>query len=295
MAISVISGSAQITVNHAGAVPDVKPRTDGEALVCNLTQGFNADDPKGKTVWAWGAIGQVDLSLSPGDEPLLITGAVRLGFIQIAKLHFSGVFWAGRKSSEGSVGLVRSLPPAWPKENVVSLDSSAGEEPCYQYIRPKVEVSSGATGLVAHVSEIMMGDHVVFGARPMLQNQAVPAVNYLFNLRHHFEYFSVMVMRDAKGITPLAHFRWEVLYDAHFRWVHEKPTVTSAGRITFDSPVPGGPTDPDVSRLLSAPTSPFTTKLGDDAGPRAIAGGTQTVTYFHNKRWFFNVPRDFWT
>lgn len=294
-AISIVPSSAQITLNSGGAKSAVTATSDGRKLVCNLTKGFNPADSLHNGS-AFEATGRVDVLVDDEKDITSIErGAMRFAFIQIAKVHFAGLFWAGRKSSEGSVGMVVSQPPAWPQNQLISLDSESAISPFITPTKPNLSEQQQMGKTLLAITDIKMEDHPVFGGPLKMKNTKMVTDNFLFHLKEHVEYFTVLVARDNKGATTLlAHFRWDNDYDARVRWVGGNPVARQAGTITFDPPVQGAPTDAAISSLVANPAPPFANDLHKAADKSAVTGNNPG-NFSLNPKWFLNVPSDFWT
>jgi hypothetical protein len=302
-AITIVPGSGQITLQNSGAKSAVTPTTDGRRMICNLTQGFDADEPE-KSGLAFTATGKLNLltdNKSEVDE--LNSGAWKFGFIQIAKMHFSGMFWAGTKNSEGSVGMVESASPAWPQNNLVSLDSATDVTPFVS--KPNLRInpvpislatsrSAPGAGRVLVQAAVLMGDHPQNGGPVKATNQKTGAANYLFHITEQCEYFTVLVAINNGVVNPVAYFHWNNNYDAKIKWHGGSPLGVQNGAITFDSPVQGGPTDSAISALVTNPQPPFTKDLHNAAAVTAVKTASLSNFSF-NPTWFADVPVDFWT
>lgn len=306
-ALSLVTSSAQITLDRRFATAEATATSDGSRMVCNMTKEFNRDDPL-KSGDAFDVSGAVNVIADHMNDIFEVGpgGRLNFGFVQIARVFFEGQFWAGRKRTEGSVSLVITNAPAWPQDRLVSLDTDLAEFPfASRPTEPIMNFVQKDGKFLVQITNIKMGDHPVFGGPLIMKNQKTVTNNFLFNLKQHVEYFSVLVAQDhalenkGKPVTPLAHFRWVTDYNARFNWRAGTPVVQSRGMVDFDEPVQGAPTDPEIVRVLARVSDdpigapPFTNDTAEDATKKSVNGESPS-NFSHNDRWFVNVPRDFW-
>ena len=93
-AVNVDVASAGIDVVAGGAIPAAtkKLTTQGDAIVVNLTNGYNNSFINMK--WAFDFYGHVKVGLGPGDS----LANYKFGFVQFIRNNFTGVFYAGMNS-----------------------------------------------------------------------------------------------------------------------------------------------------------------------------------------------------
>jgi hypothetical protein len=273
---TVIPGSAVIGGKFDLARPTVEvdcgPSHDFVAV--HLGHGFNKLDPE-KTAAAFRIDGQVALT-GPGGVP---TG-FEVAFLQFVRFNFLGVFYAGRKNSEGSVGLL--VHEALSKR--VLLDPNPPMPPWIS------ETPFTRTGSLAKNS---MADHPFFHTARQAPNVTTGVPNFLFHIVDDRDFWTVFSVREAGRFQHLTHIHWHVRHDQQFSWRNGIPVPTrAASAFTPDqNPTPGPPTDPDLRTLLAVPAPPNAKDALKAALPIAVLPPNPHRS--DNATRFFNVPQDF--
>jgi Domain of unknown function (DUF4157) len=101
-AINIKTSTAGIDVIAGQAVPDVAliPGSVGPVAVFNLTRNFNSNP--NLVDWAFDLLGHVKVDLGPKDT---LAGHT-FGFVQYIRHNFLGIFYAGRRTREGSISML---------------------------------------------------------------------------------------------------------------------------------------------------------------------------------------------
>ncbi|TDU25652.1 hypothetical protein DFR24_4096 [Panacagrimonas perspica] len=261
--------SIKLTVNAAGAVPDVAVAPDetkaGKGVArCHLTSGARLSLSGARFDPAIVVTASVDVVVDPND-----TKEWSFSFLQFANLLVREVIYGGRVENEGSVRINYAVPPAMGKNP--SLDSTSELAPFVNLLgSPQSEVKEG--NRVRRTLTRTMGDHPNSQMPLVVQNPKTNAPNFLYNQRLDLGLTTVFVGRDPDNkIHPLAHFTWHLIYDAKFSWLGSICTGKMAnGRFDISNVVKGAPPDPTLSSLLNKPVGPFYNDLCKTANERVI-------------------------
>lgn len=280
MAVTVNAATAGINIVAQNAKADLTIGTDIVAF--HLTEGFNIStvEAGGEPGPAFTAVGHVKINKGPGDN----LNGWKFGFIQFARANFTGVFYAGRISSEGSVSIIMHEPPALP--NALLLDSKA---PFTPFTRPEPRFDEFANEVSAGTS-----DHPATKVPKTFRNSLKNVKNFLFHFIDRREFWSVFTAIDPTGRKQhLAHMHWTQSHNVKFNWHGGNPVVAS--KITnfqFDRNVSGPPTEPELQPLLQNPVPPQFNNAAGEAIKLAFLG-PRGPNRSENPSWFNNVPINF--
>lgn len=257
----------------------VKPSVDTDCgpqsdVACvHLGHGFKKQDPD-KSGAAFRIDGQVNLT-STG-----VPSGVEVAFLQFVRFNFLGIFYAGRKRSEGSIGIL--VHKAMSKN--VLLDSNPPMPPW---------MSENHFTQVGNLAKNSMGDHPYFHGpkvAPLNEKRGVP--NYLFHMVDDRDFWTVFSVLEAGKFQHLSHIHWHIRHDQKFNWRKNVPVpLAASSSVTFDKPTLGAPTDPDLKTLLAKPEPPTAKAEFDAARARAVIPPNPHRA--DNDDRFFNVPQDF--
>jgi hypothetical protein len=263
--------SAKVTAKGGGAVLDAA--VDGDMAMIHLTKGFISVSAKQQGD-AFTIDGEVDVLVDQSSEAdALINGPWKFGFIQVARTKNISFTWSGRRDSEGEVDLVLSLPPAWPRDKLVSFDANPLNPP-FMSAGPHLGFRSQEGPKIRVQISNSMGDHPNQRCSAKIPNSVTKATNFLSSIEREFEAFSIFCARDPTGkFEHLAHVRWTLSAEARFHWRAKKPILKQRvlGALKFDPPVQGPPSDPEVVEILANPGPPFHNDIADQAVPVALA------------------------
>ena len=283
MAITINPGTASITLNHSGAVPDVSIQTN--RVVCHLTQGFSANevfDPTrpNKSALAWTGAGKMKITKGPADKLDLWD----FGFVQFQKVNSFSFFFAGKTASAGAISILAHEPPAMPHKTL--LDSVSAFSPWTKgtprFKRNGLDVECGT------------GDHPMVASALSLVNRLTNQQNFLFHIVNEREFFTALAAMDDRGVLIyVRHFHWKLAYDFKFNWRNNRPVkASSSSTLTFGTIEKGAPTAPELGSLLRSPLPPFANDAGKAAVTAAVTG-FNTATRKDLPRRFANVPPTF--
>ena len=273
---TVIPGSAVIGGNFKLAKPtvDLDCGPSHDLVVVHLGHGVNKLDPT-KNAAAFRIDGQVKLTVGPGAVP----PDFEVAFLQFVRFNVVGIFYAGRKNSEGSVGVL--IHEALSKK--VLLDANPPMPPWIS------ETPFTRTGGLANNS---MGDHPFLQVPRTAPNNNTGVPNFLFHIVDDRDFWTVFSVREAGRFQHLTHIHWHVRHDQQFSWRGGVPVpAKAASAFTPDNPTPGAPTDPDLLKLLAVPAPPNAKDALPAAFPVAVLPPNPHRK--DNPTRFFNVPQDF--
>jgi hypothetical protein len=268
------------TVRLTGGLQTAAPNVDilSETVVCHMTQNYTAGSGNPHGV-AFTVNGQVD-----------VTGPLAgwdFGFIQFAQANFLGVFYAGRISSEGAIGIVAHTPPALAKP--ILLDSDNAFTPW-----TKNAPHFTSAGSTVHAST---GDHPALKVALERRNSLKNVHNFLFHVLDKRDMVTIFTAQDPQGnFHFLAHFEWSMVYDFKFNWIGGKPvkgqtqsTIRPQGAVQM---VRGAPTAGQWKTLLDSPVGP---QFNDETRTALFKArnGARGANLNELPTWFNNVPRDF--
>ena len=243
--------------------------------VCvHLGHGINKQDPS-KNAAAFRIDGQVKLTGTA------VPRGFEVAFLQFVRFNFVGVFYAGRKRSEGSISIL--VHEALSKK--VLLDPNP---PLPPWISEK-HFSQEAGNLAKN----SMGDHPFFKVpRIAQQNTATGVPNYLFHIVDDRDFWTVFSVFETGKFQHLSHIHWHVRHDQKFNWRNNVPlALPASSAFTHDNPTLGAPTDPDLQTLLAKPEPPFAKPEFEKALVRAVLPPNPHRADKDVR--FFNVPQDF--
>ena len=277
--ITVDAGSAVIGGRFDLATPDVAVDggATGDLVVAHLTRGLNKRDPE-KSGAALRIDGQVGITFDASGPP----AGFEVAFLQFIRFNFVGLFFAGRKRSEGSIGAL--VHPALSR--TVLLDPNPTMPP---WMSEKTFTRAG------NLAKNSMGDHPFLQTARQAPNFTTGVPNFIFHLIDDRDFWSVFSVRDAAGkFQHLTHFHWRVRHDVTFQWRGGVLSVArSASKFEADAqPAKGPPTEPALVSLLAAPVPPNANDELKAALPRALAKPPCPFRK-DNPAWFPNVPGDF--
>lgn len=249
----------------------------GDLIVAHLSRGFNKTDPESSGA-ALRIDGQVGITVNARGPQ----AGFEIAFLQFVRFNFVGLFFAGRKRTEGSIGIL--VHPALAK--TVLLDPNRTMPPW---------MSEQTFTRAGNVAKNSMGDHPFLQSPRQGPNFTTGVPNFLFHLIDDRDFWSVFSVRNAVGtFQHLMHIHWHVRHDVKFRWLGGAPSVASrASRFTADpQPTKGAPTEGALRALLAAPGPPNANDELKAAFPRA-ARQPPNPHRSDNPLWFQNVPSDF--
>jgi hypothetical protein len=272
---TVIRESAVIGGNFGLVKPSVNIDCGpGSDFVCvHLGHGLNKQDPDHNAA-AFRIDGQVTLAGTG------VPSGVEVAFLQFVRFNFLGVFYAGRKRSEGSIGIL--VHEALSKK--VLLDPNPPMPPW---------ISENPFTQAGNLAKNAMGDHPFFQApriAPLNEKTGVP--NFLFHMVDDRDFWTVFSVLEAGKFQHLSNIHWHVRHDQKFNWRKNVPVpLVASSAFTVENPTSGAPTDPDLQTLLAKPAPP--NAKGELKAAFAIAVIPPNPHRSDNDTRFFNVPQDF--
>jgi hypothetical protein len=263
--IDIIAGQVSPTVGlNLGAA-------NHRVAVMNLTNGFNPDPTL--VQGAFNFLGHV--KVRPGAN---LTGA-DFGFVQFIRHIELGVFYAGRRHSEGGISLLigraitqRFFVDAFSRATLPFMKS------------PNANFVSGEI-------DAPMGDHPLISVAQDQHNFATGVQNFLFHVVDEREAFSIFCARDAAGaFTFLANVRWTLRYDIKFAWSGGAIRVaTNSSRFSVGPVALGAPNDPGLPlQSLGPAMSPLANEQARQAMSATFVHPNPNRT--DNETRFINVP-----
>jgi hypothetical protein len=247
-----------------------------------LTKGFNSGSFPAEQGKALSAAAHVPLVNGPE--------GTTFGFVQLARANFFGAFYAGRISSEGSIGVVAHTPPALIKP--LMLDA-AGNPPMPFFIDPSNSSFDSKT------MNSSWGDHPACRVPLKLQNSKVSKVdNFLFQIIDDREFWTIFTARDADGTNRyLAHFHWKLRYEVELMWRNSEAVLrTSKSALSvLERNVKGRPPDGDLQAMLDQPSLPRA-NVAFGLALRSAFNGAPGANRSENTRHFTSsaLRPDFW-
>lgn len=276
--ITVDVASAIIGANFNLVKPDVvlDGGLSGDVVVAHLTQGLNKRNPENSGA-AFRIDGQVGIAVDAGGQSV----GFEVAFLQFVRFNFAGLFYAGRKRTEGSIGIL--IHPALAKP--VLLDPNPTMPPW---------ISEAPFTRVRNLAKNAMGDHPYLQCARQGWNFTTSVPNFLFHMIDDRDFWTVFSVRRADGkFQHLMHIHWHVRHDVKFQWLGANPSPRIASSFTADpQPTKGAPTDGDLLPLLAAPLPPN----ANDEFFAALQRAAQKPPNPHrrdNDLWFPNIPSNF--
>jgi len=287
-AIKIDFDSAGIDVADGQVKPDgaVEVGSMGDQGAVHLTKGFNRAHPTHSDE-AFSFQGHVKVALGPGDS----LQGWRFGWVQLGRQNSLGMFYAGRRRSEGSVAILpsRTMTTDYVLDAATSKDPTAPLSVLPFHNVPQFTVESG---------EVLTkyGDHPAAMADLKMHNFATGVTNFLFQIVDDSDFWTLLTARDKEGhFHHLAHVHWGVHQEVTFNWRNGRAQVAQRGsRFTMGIPAKGAPTDPTIKPTLASvgPTmAPIMNDVLNDALSAALVHPNEARD--DNPGWFFNVPADF--
>jgi hypothetical protein len=246
-----------------------------DIVAVHLDHGLNKPDLE-KNAAALRIDGQVTVTGAPGSFP----ADFEVAFLQFVRFNFLGIFYAGRKNSEGSIGiLIHSA-----LSDKALLDPNPPLNPW---------VSESHFTKTGNLAKNSMGDHPFFQTARQISNGNTGVPNFLFQIVDDRDFWTVFSVREAGKFQHLMHIHWHVRHDQQFNWRSGVPVPTkAASSFTPDkTPTPGPPTDPDLKTLLSVPAASDAKAALKKAIKKAIVPPSSNRS--DNPTRFFGVPQDF--
>ena len=280
MAVQIDFDSAKIDVNRAGATPGV--HFTSTAALFHLTSGFIAGMTPSNWSPAFRMTGQVKVTHGPGE---LSNWTFR--FIQICRVNYIGIFYAGHRKDHGSIVLLAHKRPAFAASKVL-LDSIASFDP---WTNDGANFNSG--GMVTNFTS----DHPSLACALGLTNAKTGERNFLFQVLEDRQFWTMYTVEDPSGKRiHLAHVYWQARHNMGFKWRGGRPTSTGAiagasSRLFFDFSKSGAPKDKDLQGLLADPKSPYHNIVADAAIKATVLGGPPNRVTLDT--WHPDVPKDF--
>jgi hypothetical protein len=280
-AINIKTATAGIDVIAGQSVPDVAliPGSVGPVAVFNLTRNFNSNPTL--VDWAFELMGHVKVDLGPRDT----LAAHTFGFVQYMRHNFLGLFYAGRRPREGSIGML--LDP------VITHDYLLDCAPVTT--RPFMWPPGSNSSFFNREQTAKMGDHPVLSMKQREQNVNTGVENFLFHVVDDREAWSIFtVLNPAGTFQHLAHVRWVLRYESKFMWRNGAPVKQIRSTFNVQTPVRGAPTDLDLQKALSALSAtqlPIANEQAKNAMQSVLAPPNPNRS--DNPGWFINVPSDF--
>lgn len=246
-----------------------------DVVAVHLDHGLNKPDLE-KNAAALRIDGQVTLTGAAGSFP----PDFEVAFLQFVRFNFLGVFYAGRKNSEGSVGIL--IHPAMPDK--VLVDPNPPLKPW---------VSESHFTKASSLAKNSMGDHPFFQTARQSFNFNTGVPNFLFQIVDDRDFWTVFSVREGGKFQHLTHIHWHVRHDQQFNWRGGVPVPAKAeSSFTPDkTPTAGPPTDPDLKTVLSVPAASDAKAALKSAISKAAASPSPNRS--DNLTRFFSVPQDF--
>ncbi len=283
MAIAFDTSRLVIALSADDAKPDVFINDTVGNVMCHMTKGFEAATFPLDQNDALTAAAHIPLNMGPGDR---IDGWT-FGFLQIARANLCRIFYAGRRHSEGSIGVAAHIPPAL--TTPVRLDGFTSapvpwfRTPFLSFVRPMVNAG--------------WGDHPGLRVQLRLRNSTTNTDNFLFQLQDEREFWSIFTAQDPAGaLHHLGYFQWRVRWEFEFNWIGDKPFKKKSNS-TFDiikRQQTGAPPDGDIASLIANPAGPRMSEEFARALLQALRGA-RGPNRSENPGWFSTVPRDFFS
>jgi len=278
--MSAINGAgAKIDLSYAEAKGDVA--VGKRSVFFHLTKGFSlsqSEDNNAEPGFAFTGTGHLPIV---GD----LTNW-NFGFVQIAKMNSGRAFYAGRKKSEGGVGVFFDNAMT----SKVLLDSLDTRSPWTVGV-DRWKVESGQIKCVT-------ADHPALKVPREVRNAGRNVQNFLFHVLDDREFWTVLGARTPTDkMEYYAYFHWQVSHNVKFNWVNGDPVVDkNNSRSTYSmlEKGKGPPTSGELKSLLDNPDQPQFNKASEDAMIKAYWGarGANRVEVDES---YMNVPRTFWT
>lgn len=282
--MSAINGAAaKIDLSYAEAKADV---TVGKSSVYfHLTKGFNlslAEDKSAAPGFAFTATGTLPIAgdLKEWD----------FGYVQIAKLNTGRAFYAGRKKSEGGVGVFFDNAMS----SKILLDSTDKHSP-WTVGRDNGEVRFKSEG---GQIKCVTADHPALKVPREIRNASRNVQNYLFHVLDDLELWTVLAARKPDDhLEYYAYFHWQVTHNVMFNWVGGDPVPDkskSRSNFLMLEKGKGAPPSGELKSLLDNPVNLQFNTTSESAMVQAFWGarGNNRVEVDES---FVNVPRTFWT
>jgi hypothetical protein len=156
----------------------------GDLVIAHLTHGFNKSDSE-KSGVALRIDGQVGITVDargPGAE-------VEIAFLQFVRFNFVGIFFAERKRTEGSIGIL--VHPALTK--TVLLEPNRKMPPW---------MSETPFTRAGNLAKNAMGDHPFLQTVRQAPNFTTGVPNFLCNLIDDRDFWSVFSARAGETAKP---------------------------------------------------------------------------------------------
>lgn len=283
-AVRIHSGSAGIDEIKGQVRPGLAllPGNTSQVAVANLTHNFNPDPTK--VDWAFELLGHVKVALGAGDNLASHT----FGFVQYLRHKFTGIFYAGRRRQEGSIGML--LDPVITTAYLLDC-SPATRRPFMWLPAPRSTFDSGSGEVTAR-----MGDHPVLSIKQRDHNVTTGVDNYLYQIVDDREAWSVFTVLGPSGtFQHLAHVHWTLRYEFRLVWRGGTPVVDDRSRFHMDPAAAGAPKDANLApvlALLSASQLPIANEQTRKALRLVVVPPNPHRS--DNPGWFAGVPQDFY-
>jgi len=276
----VVASSAGIDIAAGGAIPTATPKftTQGDAIVVNLTHGYS--NSLNQMGFAFEFFGHVNVTLGPGDN----LAGFKFGFVQFIRDNFTGVFYAGRKSSEGSIGIL--LHPAVTQAYFLDVLNPASKP---FNLPTKFELNDGEV-------DCKMGDHPFWSLAQKEHNFTTGVDNFLFHVISDQDAWSIFTVQDNGGrFKHLAHVHWFIRYDLKFQWRSNTIQIArNASSFRVEPVVLGSPPEPAVKTLLSSISASMSPTANENSTKALkIVWVPPNSNRSDNPNWFLNMQRDF--
>jgi hypothetical protein len=270
-AVVIDPASAKITIDKKGAEPDLF--VTEKIVHAHLTRGAkgmgdNAPDAGNNFDPAIIITGTFDVILDAGDS----FNDFKFGFLQFGNQIVREDVYGGRTENEGATRLNHRLALT---QNP-ALDSDDKVKPFFKNKHTKTDVNAEVQGSKTIFHEkIIIGDHPNVRMPIKVENEKVPAPNFMFSMRVDEGFTTVLTVQDPAGkFQHLAHFSWHLVWHGQMRWrATGAPTKTMITKGFDIGPVkPGAPNDSTLSALLSDPVGPMFNQLTKNATGHTIFG-----------------------
>lgn len=276
----VVASSAGIDIADGGAVPTATPKatTQGDAMVANLTRGYS--NSLNLIGFAFDFIGHVNVTLGAGDS----LAGFKFGFVQFIRDNFTGVFSAGRKKSEGSIGIL--LHPVVTQSYFLDV------------LKPASKPFNLPVKFDLNDDEVSckMGDHPFWSLAQKEHNFTTGVDNFLFHVISDQDAWSIFTVQKGAGpFLHLAHVHWFIRYDLKFQWRGNSISIIrNASSFRVEPVGMGAPPEPALKPLLST-LSPSMSPIANENSTKAMKSVwvPPNSNRSDNPEWFSNVPRDF--
>jgi len=275
---NIVAAQAKLIVETAGMAPTVDL---GDSTYLKGHCGGGGD------LWSAEAIqftGSVPIQGSGADQ-------VELGFVQIAQANVFQAFYAGRISSEGSIGLTYFNAPAMTQTIIldgVTNNANPPRDPWYR---------NPAFGVGANNSRAAMAsDHPGMVIYLQLENRVRNYVpNYLFHAYMDRTFWTMLTAREPNGkLTYLMHCQWQLRYEFKLQWEKgaPKPELNSSKFTLLRDATAGRPTDGVIQAMLDSPSGPRANDVGGRAQRITESGSISNRS--DNLTRFSSVSDGFW-